>query len=399
MIIWSIGHLKLGLAFSAARIRTRSSTTRAIAGENRSASKWSKGLAQRKGIHSGASDVVIFGETLRRILICRPNARLGNTLLLTPLVQEIERSCPWAEVDILTSCPAAPEIFRESLSVRNIYQAPHYAVRHPVAHVATLLNAHRTSYDLVIDPCPRSWSSRFATRLMKARIKLGFASAQKHGGVNLEIAEAGAPLHMGLYPVYLFRSAIRFSLAVAEHAPMPVPTIALTSIEKSRGRNKLKQIMKERKSTLTLAVALNATGDKRIEPEWWRELLENIAAQVNVRVIEILPASGVAFLPEYPGYFSTSIRRIAAVIQAADCFVSADSGLMHLGAATTTPTIGLFKRANAAVYAPYSHGGCGLCLDSHSTQSIAKEVVRRLSAHETLQPLAVKATSSPDEQK
>ena len=39
------------------------------------------------------------------ILICRPNTRLGNTLLMTPLVEEIEATLPSARVEILTACP------------------------------------------------------------------------------------------------------------------------------------------------------------------------------------------------------------------------------------------------------------------------------------------------------
>jgi len=38
-------------------------------------------------------------STPSRVLVCRPNGRLGNTLLLTPLLQELERVFPGAEID------------------------------------------------------------------------------------------------------------------------------------------------------------------------------------------------------------------------------------------------------------------------------------------------------------
>src|SRR5215831_8013205 len=103
-----------------------------------------------------------------RILVCRPNVRLGNTLLLTPLIQEIESIWPGAEIDVLSACDAAPEIFREFSCVRNIHKLPRHGARHPLQFLRGLLRARSTYYDLVIDPCPRSKSARFITRLMRA---------------------------------------------------------------------------------------------------------------------------------------------------------------------------------------------------------------------------------------
>jgi len=77
------------------------------------------------------------------ILICRPNTRLGNTLLMTPLLEEIEAALPSARVEILTACPAAPEVFREFPSVRQVHQLPFRGVRHPLRHLLTLARVRR----------------------------------------------------------------------------------------------------------------------------------------------------------------------------------------------------------------------------------------------------------------
>ena len=45
---------------------------------------------------------------IHRILICRATKTLGETLLLSPLLQEIEARFPGAEVDIVSGCGAAP---------------------------------------------------------------------------------------------------------------------------------------------------------------------------------------------------------------------------------------------------------------------------------------------------
>jgi ADP-heptose:LPS heptosyltransferase len=108
-------------------------------------------------------------------------------------------------------------------------------------------------------------------------------------------------------------------------------------------------------------------------------VLKLIAAELpHVRVVEILSATEPAQLPECPAYLSTCLRRLAAVINAADCFVSADSGLMHLGAATATATIGLFKVTKPSVYAPYGGLNRALLVDDQSPSRVADEIVRLL---------------------
>jgi ADP-heptose:LPS heptosyltransferase len=314
-----------------------------------------------------------------RILICRPNARLGNALLLTPLVQEIEATLPGAELDILTACPSAEEIFREFSCVKTVYQLPRRGTRHPLRQLITFLRASRTRYDLILDPCPTSRSSRFATRLLHGRFKLGFRSPQKNRGTDLSVPIEHAPLHMAAYPVHLLRQGLRGPQNETPRAPVPTLSIWLTAAERGFGRRKLRQLAQAPGSTPILAVATRATGAKELPPRWWRAMLRHIEAELpNLQVIEILSATGAARLPEHPAYLSTRIRRLAAVINAADCFVSADSGLMHLGAATSTTTIGLFKITEPSVYAPYGGLNRALLVDDHAPPGVADVIVRLL---------------------
>ncbi len=314
-----------------------------------------------------------------RILICRPNARLGNALLLTPLIEEIETILPGAEVDILTACPAAEEIFREFSCVRTVYRLPKLGARHPLRHLLTLMRASRTRYDLIVDPCPKSWSSRFATRLLYGKFKLGFSSRQKARGCSVSIPIEQAPTHMAAYPVHLIRQGICGNRPVTSPASVPRLTIRLTAQERGFGRRKLRQLVRTDDSRPVLAVATQATGAKELSPSWWRAMLCRVQAEMPCfQVVEILSENGLPRLPEYPGYFSTRIRRVAAVINAADCFVSADSGLMHLGAATNTAVVGLFKVTQPSVYGPYGGGNRAFRADEAALPALGAEIVQRL---------------------
>ena len=312
------------------------------------------------------------------ILICRPNTRLGNTLLMTPLLEEIEATLPSARVEILTACPAAHEVFREFPSVRRVHQLPFRGVRHPMRHLLTLLRVRRTRYDILIDPCPRSWTARFLTRHLAARLKLGFSSSHKGSGVDISVPFEGAPPHMGDYPVYLLRRGLLGLDEAAAGMQAPKLNIRLTDAERLAGSGEIKRVLgAEAGPGPVVAVAAHATGAKRFGVDWWRRMIASVQTRVPaVRVIEIRPPNGVAALPELPAYYSGRVRQVAAAVAAVDCFVCADSGLMHLSAATDATTVGLFKVTEPRLYVPRRGASCALTASDGAPELVAERVAQ-----------------------
>ena len=49
---------------------------------------------------------------IKKILICRPNPRLGNQLLITPLVQEVIATFPECEIDLFVHGGLAQIVFK-----------------------------------------------------------------------------------------------------------------------------------------------------------------------------------------------------------------------------------------------------------------------------------------------
>jgi ADP-heptose:LPS heptosyltransferase len=318
------------------------------------------------------------------ILICRPNTRLGNTLLMTPLLEEIEAALPSAQVEILTACPAAPDVLREFPSVARVHQLPFRGVRHPLRHLLTLLRVRRRCYDVLIDPDPRSWTARFLTRHLAARLKLGFASAHKSRGVDVSVPFEGAPAHMGDYPVYLLRRALLGLDEGAARAGSPKLAIRLTDAERRAGREEIERLCGVGGLGPVVAVAAHATGAKRFTVDWWRQMIMRLRDHMPAaRVIEIRPPNGVAALPELPAYYSGRVRQVAAVVEAADCFVCADSGLMHLAAATDATTVGLFKVTEPRLYAPRRGASLALTASDSAPERVAEQVAQllRRSSH------------------
>lgn len=312
---------------------------------------------------------------VRQILVCRPNSRLGNAVLMTPLVAEIQARLPQARVHMLSGYPGAAELFGGFSCVAAVHGLPYHGARHPIQHVRTLLQAAATHYDLIIDPDPDSWTSRFITRLLRADLKIGFSSVSKTRGTDINVPFERAPRHMGTYPVYLFRRAV---LGLDEKAAQVAPprlSIRLKATEREAGRQRLRALA--RGPGPIIAIAGAATGAKQLETSWWREMLRALMARLpGIRIIEIRPPSDVAAFPEYPGYSSTRVREVAAVIGATDCFVCADSGLMHLGSASQTATVGLFRVTSPEMYAPYGGASIGITVGADGPATVATAVAR-----------------------
>ena len=74
-------------------------------------------LTRNIGKSQSGSNSIPAKEEFRRILISRPNQRLGNLLLITPLIQELEETFPNAKIDLFVKGGLAPILFENYNSI------------------------------------------------------------------------------------------------------------------------------------------------------------------------------------------------------------------------------------------------------------------------------------------
>jgi ADP-heptose:LPS heptosyltransferase len=303
-------------------------------------------------------------QGIYRILICRPNHRLGNTLLLTPLICELEERYQGAEIDIVSEGDIAEDVFRGFFSVKTVFCLPRRGFKHPIAMLRTLFRIRRTHYDLIIDPTLGSGFARALTRLLRGRFKIGFSDKPTRS-LTHAAPHAIAGRHMGHRPINLVRWAANSIQTTSQFYP-PL-AIHLTRDERAEGASVVAALMastsREKKGPV-IGIFGNATGTKRYPEAWWMDFMATLHGTLpHASIIEIVPAHARSMLREaWPGYYSSDIRRMAAVLAGLDLFVTADCGVMHLGSATGVTTIGLFKATALDVYAPY--GGCNIGFDT-----------------------------------
>lgn len=303
---------------------------------------------------------------IHRILVSRMSHTLGNTLLVTPLLRELSRIYPGAEIDIVTRSPVARDVFGSFERVHTIYSLPRRSVASPqrLASVMHALRTHR--YDLAIDPGVVSRSDRICVLAANATWKIGYASG-KTGTLTHAVPAPASLRHVAQLPVHLLRAAI------GDHTDDPYPTldIRLSHEERARGRRLLHEICGCDAPILGLFTA--ATGTKQIDAAWWQAFAtQHRRVHPDVRVVEVIPLASASRLGDrFPTFFSSDLRKLASVLAGFTRFASGDCGVMHLACASGVATTGLFQGTNIAEWGPYGTHDAALDITASRAEDVA----------------------------
>lgn len=336
----------------------------------RKAARWLvRNTFGRRRHNSGTAMLPTAG--IYRILVCRISHTLGNTLLLTPLLRELQQVYPGAEIDVLTRSPVAEQIFGRFPRVRRIHRLPPHSLATPWRLIGVLRALRARRYDLAIDPCLRSQSDRIGVLVAKATWKLGYLAPGKSGALSHGVPRPSDVRHIGQLPVHLLRCAIgRFAAT-----PYPPLDICLTADERAQGAATLARLAGAEAGPSAPIVGLfaNATGAKHLGAEWWQRFAARLGERSkDHRIVEIVPATGSSLLDErYPAFYSSDLRRLAGVLSGLSLFVSADCGVMHLACASGAPTVGLFAVTNAQEWGPYGARDAVVQIGTRTPEQVA----------------------------
>jgi ADP-heptose:LPS heptosyltransferase len=308
---------------------------------------------------------------IRRVLICRPNHRLGNLLLTTPLVQEITNTFPNAKIDLFIKGGAGSLIFRNYRNIDTLIQLPKKPFKDLLKYIHGWLHIQKTRYDIVINVVANSSSGRLSTKYANAKFRC-------FGDIDSTILTLYPDAdHMAKFPVYSFREFLtQLGFPKNENAVASM-NLELSASEISEGKKLLSDIVKNDRKTIALFTY--ATGDKCYSEAWWQEFYTKLkTVYPDYNIIEVLPVENISQLAfSIPSFYSKDVREIGSFITNTDLFIGADSGMMHLASASQAPTVGLFKITNAKIYAPYNHNS--LAIDT-SEKSIDEciEIIRNI---------------------
>jgi heptosyltransferase III len=303
---------------------------------------------------------------IKKVLICRPNHRLGNLLLIGPIIQEVVEIFPNSKIDLFVKGTIGVTLFENFKNVCNIIQLPRKPLRQLKKYLQGWLMIQKNHYDLVINVVPVSKSGRLSALITNASHKIF--------GDERDGSPPVAEKHVAVYPVYNLRKYLaRFGFIDAS-APVPNLLLKLNSLEIAEGKKILRNVVGN--DRLTICLYTYATGKKCFATRWWVDLYNQLRELYpTYNIIEILPLENISRIAfRAPTFYSKNLREIGAVISNAQLFISADCGIMHLASAVGVPTVGLFSVTDKSVFGPYNETSVAIDTNHCGIDDIIKVV-------------------------
>ena len=314
------------------------------------------GLAARAFARLAALVLPLAGDRpepaeLRRVLVVRPDDRVGNALLTVPLALALRDALPRARIDLLLARRRAA-VAEGLRGVRVVQFEKTDAFRHPLRFVRFLRALRSAGYDAVIDAAhwhAFSLTSALLSRVASRRWLVGADRGASHLYSHAEpppppdMPEVQAKLlllrGLGLGPPAA--PALQTALGI-EHASW--------AAEVTRG--------------LPGFAALNP-GARKADHRWPVVRFAGLARALRSRGIPSLLTWGPgeeslarAIAESSGGAASlappTDLARLAALFRRADLVVTNDTGPMHLAAACGAPVLALLHAPEGA---RWSHPG------------------------------------------
>ncbi|TDE54317.1 glycosyltransferase family 9 protein [Flavobacterium sp. GT3P67] len=305
---------------------------------------------------------------IKRVLISRPNHRLGNLLLITPLVQDVITTFPECKIDLFVKGGLTPIVFKNYTNIDYIIELPKKPFKHLIAYFQVWIKIKRQHYDIVINVDKNSSSGRLSAQFADAKYKF-FGEADET--IQLKHADYD---HIAKYPVYEFRSFLTKLGFQENENPVPSLDLKLSLAELAEGKKIVDKIVPDDKKTISIFTY--ATDDKCYSETWWEEFYGRLKIEYeDYNIIEVLPVENISKIGfKAPTFYSKDIREIGSVIANTEIFIGADSGIMHLASASLTPTVGLFSRSNQNKYEPYNNNSVAINTNTSTTEESIKVI-------------------------
>lgn len=316
----------------------------------------------------GQNSYIHTPKEIKKILIIRPNHRLGNILLITPFIEEVATIFPQAKIDLFVKGGAASQVFKNYSNIHKIYALPKKHFKELFTYFKTWIGLLFRKYDLVINISKESSSGNLATKVSRAKFKF-FGQEQPLGNIPDDYS------HFAKHPIYNFREYLKKSGIKVTNQGIEKLKLELSSDEIELGKELVFNITKNNKKTIVFFTY--ATGSKCYSTTFWEAFYSKLKEEFepDYNLIEILPIENVSQVNfKASTFYSKDIREIASFLKNVELFIGADSGMMHL-AATATKTIGLFSYSDKiSIYQPYGEGNIGIDTNKVSIEDCIKKI-------------------------
>lgn len=305
----------------------------------------------------------------RKVLMVRFSA-IGDILFALPALTALRQFFPHAEISWLVE-DRASDVLAGHPDLHKVYVFPRKkwqkGIMNPFTFFTTVREAfsfvkilRQEPFDVIID-FQGNLKSGFFLLLSRGRQKIGLARGYCKEFNFLFTNKRVTPKSWPLY---------RVERDLALLAPLGVPAgeysvrIPLSVEEEKFGEDFVKNLAPERALRIILHPGTSSFGEFKRWPlekfaEIGRRAVDELSTQVIItwgpgeektaqRVNSLMEGRGV-MAPETP-----SLKKLASVLKQVQCFVSGDTGPLHLAAMLGVPVVGLYGPKNPEIYGPHT---------------------------------------------
>lgn len=279
-------------------------------------------------------------KSFRRVLVFRLDNKLGNAILMLPLIQSIKRSLPEIRIDVLYSS-SYTEIFEMHPDIDSIIEYnQQFLLKNPARYIGFLKNIRKKKYDVVFSSTNSnsfSISQAVFASLLKSEFTIGFDWKQS-SEIYSAVVKGNTETHYSQAQVDLWRY-------FDEDAKSENPKIYFVPDTKNEFKEK------------EILLWFGATGNKILSQKLMQEILHFLNEDKFCYQLAAGPHDE-HLLAKYSEIKNQDIRFLKGSLKDTAKFFKnykivfiPDTGPMHLSVALGIPTVQMFVNSDPVWYA------------------------------------------------
>ena len=307
-------------------------------------------------------------KNVQRVLLIRPNFRIGNALISARLIKAFADSRPDIEIDYLAT-DTTLALFDE-MPLEHCYALQRDMLLRPWRLYALWRTLRQRHYDLAIHVADTSLTGWLCLKASGAQHTMG-ADARLKGSYD-----SVYPVQKGTTHAYDMAVTIAQTLGLTCTAK---PWMVITNHEQQQAKAILQTL-----SETPFAIGLFVGGhlDKRLPVTFWQALCEEFNTR-HIPFVVLIGPEEERLRPELQTCVGTyghiapgmPLRTFAAVLTQLPRLVTPDTGPMHMAVALDIPVTALLNAATSQKFSP--RGAADQVLISPQPTAVVEAIINR----------------------
>lgn len=308
---------------------------------------------------------------VQRVLLVRPNFRIGNAVIGARLIQAFAEARPEIEIDYLGT--DTTRVLFEGMPLSRYHALSRSMLVRPWRLARLLVRLRRRQYDLAIQAGENSLTSWLLVKTCGARQCLGQRGRLES---SYDWVSHASPSH-----AHQRASSLAGSLGLACAAR---PWLVVSAQERRAAAVRLTGPSGRRAS---IGIFVGGHLDKRLPLEFWQDLLRELERRKEPYLVLLGPEEAALRTPleSAAGGFGRvlapmPLRDFLGVLANLRCLITPDTGPMHMAAALEVPVLALLKVEKSRKFSP--RGPSDSILFQPTPSEVARQVCTNADFHD-----------------